>query len=92
VQVLLGVRALEPLALGLLALVVLAWALLVQVLLASLAAWAQAGVGGLVACLFPPNFIYPNDVFGESLPSILRWSRNGSNLSVRPGAGLGPYT
>ena len=71
------VRALEPRALVLLALVVLALALPVQVLLASLAALAQAGVGGLVACLFPPNFIYPNDVFGESLPVILRWSRNG---------------
>ena len=58
VQVLL---ALEPLALVLLALVVLALALLVQVLLASLAALAQAGVGGLVACLFPPIFFnYPN--------------------------------
>ena len=77
-QVLLAsVRALEPQARVLLALVVLALALPVQVLLASLAALAQAGVGGLVACLFPPNFIYPNDVFGESLPSILRWSRNG---------------
>ena len=48
-----------------------------QAAVASLAALAQAGVGGLVACLFPPNFNYPNDVYAGSLPVILRWSRNG---------------
>ena len=72
VQVLLAlVRALEPLALVLLALVVLALALLVQVLLASLAALAQAGVGGLVACLFPPNSFTPTTYLGNHFPQFL---------------------
>ena len=61
VQVLLAV---EPRALVLLALVVLALALLVQVLLASLAALAQAGVGGLVACLFPPIYLPQRRIWG----------------------------
>ena len=58
------VRALEPRALVLLALVVLALALPVQVLLASLAALAQAGVGGLVACLFPPIYLPQRRIWG----------------------------
>jgi hypothetical protein len=48
--------ALVLLALVLLALVLLALVLLALVLLAFLVAVARAGVGGLVACLFPPIF------------------------------------
>jgi hypothetical protein len=72
--------ALVLLALVLLALVLLALVLLALVLLAFLVAVARAGVGGLVACLFPPIFFnYPNAESVGLFPSILRWSRNGSN-------------
>ena len=48
------VRALEPRALVLLALVVLAF----------LVALARAGVGGLVACLFPPIYLPQRRIWG----------------------------
>jgi len=71
-------QALVLQALVLLALVLLV--LLALVVLAFLVALARAGVGGLVACLFPPIFFnYPNAESVGLFPSILRWSRNGSN-------------
>jgi hypothetical protein len=60
--------------------VLLALVLLALVVLAFLVALARAGVGGLVACLFPPIiFNCPNAESVGLFPLILRWSRNGSN-------------
>ena len=91
--VLLALLALVLLALlALVLLALLALVLQVQVVLASLAVLAQAGVGGLVACFFPPNFTCPNAESVELLPLILRWSMNDWNLSVPLIADLVPCT
>ncbi|DAC59774.1 MAG TPA: hypothetical protein D7I08_01660 [Candidatus Poseidoniales archaeon] len=43
---------------------------------------AAGGAGGCMS--YPPCFNFPNVEFVGSVPSVLRWSRHGSNSPVRP--------